>query len=342
VTRPDYIARGGDLVMAQPLELHGATMYSFLVAADLAALTRMIDQQLNAVTASTGTIYRPLVPMAAIVCAGIDQAFSTTPPDSLKGWMGERDFGVWIPVIAGTMVEGSWKPGRIAWYLPYVFVDNVAAMVTGREIFGFSKQIAVLAMPPSPGSPGMFSIDALVIPTFSPSSQAEDLRLVTLTSCESAVAPEGTWSDDAEAAEAVWGRIKQGFFDPAHGLATPTAPPAGPGFTPVGPIAGWDTIKNLIDDLATRDVPMVFLKQFRDATDPTKACYQAVIEAPAHLDRFYGGWFTHPHDVVIRPCASHPIVAECGLGGQVMRADLGFWCRMDFTMRPGKVIAEAT
>lgn len=326
MTRPDYIARGGDLVMAAPLQLCGATMYSFLVGADLTALTRMIDQQLNAVTAASGTIYRPLLPMAAIVCAGIDQAYSTTPPDSLKGWMGERDFGIWIPVIAGTMVDGSWRPGRIAWYLPYVFVDNVAAMVTGREIFGFFKQTAALAMPPTPSAPGMFSIDALVIPTYAPSSQAETLRLVTLTSAGPSVAPDGGWPSHREAVDAIWDRIKQAFFDPAHGL----------------PITGWDLIKNLIEDIATGDVPMVFLKQFRDAGDPTKACYQAVIEAPAHLDKFYAGWFTHPHDVVILPAASHPIVAECGLPGHAMRSELGFWCRMDFTMRPGKVIAEAT
>jgi len=326
VTRPDYIARGGDLVMAQPLALRGATMYSFLVPADLGALTRMVDAQLNAVTAASGTVYKPLLPMAAIVCAGIDQACSTTPPDAEKGWMGERDFGVWIPVIAGTMERGVWRPGRIAWYLPYVFVDNVAAMVTGREIFGFFKQTAALAMPATPRAPGMFSIDALVIRRFTPTSQAETLRLLTLTSAAPEVAPDGGWRDRAEAAEAVWDRIRQGFFEAARGL----------------PITAWDLVKNLLADLTTGDVPMVFLKQFRDIEDPRKACYQAVVEAPAHLDRFYGGWFTHPHDVAILPCDSHPIAAECGLAGPTLRAELGFWCRMDFTMRAGKVIAEAT
>jgi hypothetical protein len=86
----------------------------------------------------------------------------------------------------------------------------------------------------------------------------------------------------------------------------------------------------------------VFLKQFRDAGDPTKACYQAVIEAPAHLEKFYAGWFTHPHDIAITPCDSHPIVAECGLGGANIRSKLGFWCQMDFVMQPGKVVSENT
>jgi hypothetical protein len=326
VTRPDYIARGGDLVMAPPLELKGATMYSFLVSADLAALTRVVDSQLNAVTAASGTVYKPLLPMAAIVAADITKSYSTTPPDSLKGWMGERDFGVWIPVIAGTMSGGTWKPGKIGWYLPYVFVDNVAAMVTGREVFGFFKQTATLAMPAAPTSSGSFSIDALAIPKYSPESQAETVRLMTMTSSEGAVAPAGAWSGVRDAADALWQELKRVFFDGARDIA----------------VGAWDVMKNLLEDLVTGDVPMVFLKQFRDAGDPTKACYQAVIEAPAHLEKFYGGWFTHPHDIsILTPCDSHPIVSECGLAGASIRAELGFWCRMDFVMQPGKVVAES-
>jgi hypothetical protein len=325
VTRPDYIARGGDLVMAPPLELLGATMYSFLVGADLGALTRMIDAQLNAVTAARGTIYKPLLPMAAIVCANITKSYSTTPPDSKKGWMSERDFGVWIPVVAGTTSGGTWKPGRIGWYLPYVFVDNVAAMVTGREVFGFFKQTATLAMPAAPSDSGAFSIDALTIEQFSPSSEAAVVRLMTMTSTEGAAAPAGAWTGVRDAADAVWHELKRLFFDGARGLA----------------VDAWDVMKNLLDDLVTGDVPMVFLKQFRDAGDATKACYQAVIEAPAHLEKFYRGWFAHPHDIAIKPCDSHPIVAECGLASAQIRSELGFWCQMDFIMQPGRVIAES-
>lgn len=328
MTRPDYIARGGELVLSPPFAQLGTTMYSFLVGADLGALTRMVDAQLNAVSAAAGTIYKPLLPMAAIVCAQLTQGYSLTPPDSQRGWMGELDFGVWIPVIAGTMDGATWKPGRICWYQPYVFVDNVAAMATGREVYGFFKQACALAMPVSPSAPGMFTIDALVIRTFSPASQAQTLRLLTATSIEARPAPEGAWTSVRDAAEAVWSRVKRGFFDAVDATQLP--------------ITAWDAVKNLLEDLITRDVPMVFLKQFRDATVAAKACYQAVIEAPGHLDRFYAGWFTHPHEIEILDCASHPIIADCGLAGPTVRAEIGFWCRMDFTMQPGRVVAGST
>ncbi len=330
-TLPNYIARGGELVMAPPLALRGTTMYSFLVNAELGALARMIDAQLNAVSASSGTVYKPLLPMVAIVCAGADDSSSRTPPDSLKGWMGERDFGVWVPVVAGEMRDGVWRPKRICWYLPYVFVDNVAAMVTGREVYGFFKQQAQLNMPPTPRSRGMFSIDALVIPKFTPDSQAEVLRLLTITSASGdGTAPEGAWTTVREAADALLELLKKNWFDGRDEVNDGRA------------ISLWELAKQLLEQLVSGNVPLVFLKQFRDAGVAAKACYQAVVEAPAHLERLYAGWFTHPHDIAITPADSHPIVAECGLAGHQIRSELGFWVKMDFVMQPGVVIASTT
>jgi hypothetical protein len=323
---PDYISRGGDIVLAPPLLLRDTTMYSFLVSADLRALTRLVDAQLNAVSAASGLVYKPVLPLAAIVCAGSSDSSSQTPPDSDKGWMGERDFGIWIPVVAGTMEGGVWIPRRILWYLPYVFVDNVAAMATGREVYGFFKQIAALAMPPSPLARGMFAIDTLVIPTFTPASQAEVLRLMTITSTEDRAAPTGTWATVEEAAAALWAETKRRFFDGQDGL----------------PILEWTVIEDLLEGLLSGDVPIVFLKQFRDAGVAAKACYQAIVEAPAHLQRLYAGWFTHPHDIAITQVDSHPIVAECGFAGAQLRSEFGFWVHMDFVMQPGTVVAQTS
>ena len=313
--RPPYIPRGGDLAMMPPLALTSATMYSFLVPADLGALTTMIDAQLNAVTAPSGTTYRPLMPAVSIVCADIKKSFSTTRPDAQKGWMAERDFGVWVPVVD--------NKGRIAWYLPYVFVDNVAAMVTGREVFGFFKQTATLAMPPSPQVQGPFTIDALVIQTFSPDSEAKSIRLMTATSTKAQPAPEGRWANTLDGLEMIWKDL----------LAIR-------GDTRNLPLTREQEFKDALTMLLTGNVPMLFLKQFRDETTDQRACYQAVIEAPARLDKFHGGWVTHPHDIVIAPADSHPIAKDCGLGAGPLHSQLGFWCQMDFTMMPGRVVAE--
>ena len=158
--------------MAPPLELHERDDVLVPRRGRLATRSRAIcDSQLNAVDGAE----RHLLQAADADgrdrrAPNITKSYSTTPPDSQKGWMGERDFGVWVPVVK---YHGG-KPGKIGWYLPYVFVDNVAAMVTGREVFGFFKQTATLAMPRAPSAPGAFSIDALVIPKFSPESRGPD------------------------------------------------------------------------------------------------------------------------------------------------------------------------
>jgi hypothetical protein len=330
MTRPDYIARGGDLVMSQPLALHGATMYSFLIGADLGALRRMCETQLDPV-ANGAFVYRPLLPMAAVVCADITRSWSLTPPDSEKGWMAERDFGIWVPLAAGTEdAEGRFHVDRIGWYLPYVFVDNVAAMVTGRDVYGFFKQTAALAMPPSPTSEGSFTTDALVIERFSPESTASTVRLLEVTPADGhgAPAPAGgrPWGSALEALEAMLGDLRRLFFDVEH---------AGP-----LPVPSWELVKTLLADAIHGLVPMIFLKQLRDVEDPTKACYQAVIEAPSKLQAWHGGGLVHPHDVTILPCDSHPIARDLGLAGATVRAELGFWTQMDFVMEAGKVVAE--
>lgn len=325
---PKYIRRGGDIVMAPPLELRDTIMYSFLVDADLGALTRMLDAQLNAVSAPHGVVYKPLLPMVAVVCASAGDSHSTEPPDSQKGWMGERDFGIWVPVVAGRQEGGIWKPERLCWYLPYVFVDNVAAMATGREVYGFFKELATLNMPPSPWARGMFSIDTLVIPKFSPGSQAEVLRLLTITAAGPSPESGKTWGNLREATDALWDELKRTFFDGKSSDALP--------------ISLWQLIKELLETIVSGDVPLVFLKQFRDAGLEDLACYQAVVEAPAHLQRLYAGWFTPPHDLTIAEFDSHPIIAECGLAGPVVRSQLGFWVKMDFVMQPGRVVASST
>ncbi|MCA9677580.1 MAG: hypothetical protein H6708_26645 [Kofleriaceae bacterium] len=325
MTTPEYIQRGGDLVMAQPLELKDATMYSFLVGADLDALTKICDAQLNAVTGGA-TVYKPMLPMATVVCADIAKSYSLTPPDSTKGWMAERDFGIWVPLVAGTMDGGTFKPDRLVWYLPYVFVDNVAAMVTGRDVFGFFKQTATLTMPATPTTEGAFTADALVIQTFSPDAQAQTLQLLEVTSTAGVPSPGGGWTSPVKAIEALLGDLKRLFFDVVD--------------TALLPLSDWKMVETLLKDAVEGLVPMVFLKQYRDATDPGRACYQAVIEAPAKLQAWHDGGLCHPHDVVITPCDSHPIVAECGLAGPTVRSELGFWTRIDFVMEAGQVIAQ--
>ncbi len=72
------------------------------------------------------------------------------------------------------------------------------------------------------------------------------------------------------------------------------------------------------------------------------ACANAAVlveRDDAYLAKLHDGWFAHPHDITIVPVDSHPIVAECGLASGSLRSSLAFWCKMDFVMEAGKVVA---
>ncbi len=315
---PAYIEVGGAIVMCQPVVLESATMYSLLLEADPRALAALVAGQLGPVLGDD-VEYRPLMPMVCMVCADIAKSFSQNLPGRDKGWMRERDFGFWVPLVRGRRRNGGFVPEQLVWYLPYVFVDNVAAMATGRDVWGFHKQTATLAMPAEAGQ-GDFTVDTLFIRQFAPQSEGEVSRLVTATPT-GGLTREARWSGNGF--ETLLTAVEQWLGDRRE-LA---------GFS-------WDLVRSLWRELQTGEVPMVFLKQLRDAGDGSRACYQAVIEAPARLTGFHGGGFLSAHEVVITAADSHPIAGDLGLGSAAVSSPLGFWTAIDFVMDNGRVIAE--
>jgi hypothetical protein len=83
-------------------------------------------------------------------------------------------------------------------------------------------------------------------------------------------------------------------------------------------------------------MPLVFLKQFRDAVDGTRACYQAIIEADAQITRFGGfGMLPGNYEVKVEPLSSHPFVEDFGLPASRLTAKIAFYANYDFTMNMG-------
>ncbi len=85
---------------------------------------------------------------------------------------------------------------------------------------------------------------------------------------------------------------------------------------------------------------MIFLKQFRDHADGNLACYQAVVEALVRVGAFRSaGWLPGTYEVAIESYASHPIVADLGLGSGKPPVVAAAYLDFDFTMEDGKVVA---
>jgi len=83
-------------------------------------------------------------------------------------------------------------------------------------------------------------------------------------------------------------------------------------------------------------IPLVFLKQFRDAQNTHKACYQRLIEAPLKVETFFeGGIFLNSYTLNIASLASHPLAQNLGLSGAEQKSTLGAWMQVDFVLGNG-------
>jgi hypothetical protein len=100
----------------------------------------------------------------------------------------------------------------------------------------------------------------------------------------------------------------------------------------------WNLFVATFEDMLGGHVPMVFLKQFRDVTQPKAACYQAIVEANATINGFSGaGFLPGGWDLRMQSYASVDMPAHLGFLPR-QRLDLGFYVYFSFSMDLGKEV----
>ena len=94
---------------------------------------------------------------------------------------------------------------------------------------------------------------------------------------------------------------------------------------------------DLITDMVTHTT-LVFLKQFRDVSCATKACYQAVVEAPLvvdPVDASYERLDPALFELTVQSWASDPIAEELGIAvDQPIAPERAFHARFGFDIQP--------
>jgi hypothetical protein len=306
---PDYIdAESGFPVFRGPYLQKDAQLAAFLFPADLAALTTLCAQTLNTVPSSPFE-YIPLMPNLLVIYADM-LVSSMDERDSKVGLIPETEVGFWLLTVAMQKTATGTVPHHLAWFIPYLLVDEGNAIATGREVYGFNKQAATFGKVLDIQTP-QFSTDVLGFQYFAPEAIAQKERLLEVYS-SAPHPPKSQWND--------WETAKSNL----SGMLLPQVR------NDLG-----EGIVAFATQAALQNIPLVFLKQFRHAADPQKACYQAIIEAPLQLKTFHsGGFFSQAHEMNLRSLESHPLAQKLGVKEQ-QASNMGVWLKVDFILGLG-------
>jgi hypothetical protein len=298
----------GEVAMMPPGLVSGARVTLFPIRIEPDRLQRRVDQGLNA--ASGGAVSYRVLGSWILLCF-LDAPKLTSPHEPI-GYLPDRECAIWVPLFEH---RRGHRGGRLAMWMPYLFVDSDIAMATGREVWGFQKSIATLETPGDPGSSG-FTLTTRIFPTFSPDTEGVPAPLIRVRTAGPA-APS-MWSDLEEAARGMLSHL---------GVSLKIA------------VEGTEVVLDLLEMALTRRIPVVNLQQFRDAADPTLACYQAIIGSDLEVTAFRGGGLLGgTHSVTVIDCASHDLIGDLGLPGADFEAGAGLWVEMDFLALPGSEI----
>jgi hypothetical protein len=256
-----YVEWNGDWSRRQAATIEEAELYLFPIkVSDPSKLTDICKDRIN-VPSNGDVIASPwapggVAPFVLLTAARFAGIRSDAPGETLTGHIDELDFGFFAPVTVS--VKGQDR-GLFA-LNPFLYVDNPAGVIMGREIFGFPKIQGEIGWSPSILE---FDLHSLAFKTNLPETKATSELLVSLRR---------------------WSLLS--FFAPWLGSST-SEPIEGEGvpgtlIALVNEILGALGATGLGAGFTSIRLPL--LKQYRSAEPGNDASYQRVVQAAFQVE----------------------------------------------------------
>lgn len=308
---PPFIERGGEQIHRGPYQQDATDLRAFFIRGDRRRLTALCERSFAA--PSGGAIRcRPLSDLIVLSFAQIGRLGSRDPAHRERGWVTEIDVAFWIPVLVD-IIQGGAAQRSLAWVIPYIFVDQSCAMITGREVYGFPKAQGRFEIPATPPSDEPYRVFAPVLETFAPTTPLVEHEILELRR-RAAPTTAPTPITLREALE----------------LALGDAPLATLG-------AGLGGLPGLLRG----EVPVLLLRQLRDLADPSRAAFQEILLAPARTTALRSSApIVGEFELELFDTASYPIARDLGLA-PVTPIRAAFHLDFDFTMERGRTLFMA-
>lgn len=317
MTLPRYIEYGGRVSSPAPFLTTGGTLRAIPLKADAGKLDEIVDRTLNG--PAQGTVeYRAIGSSVLLQLGGFDAVRCTLPPFDTWGTVEEVQASFWIPVVQGREVMGTFVAERFGMTAPYVIVDNPMSYVGGRDVYGYAKSQGKFT--PADGIGEKASVKVYG-GDFTPSSKAKWRPFLDV---EAITPAPGTVASALAGAAQVAAEFVPGFLQALADDSDLVMP-------------GFKLQAQLVKALAKGQGNQIFLKQFRDAADGTRACYQAIVEGPVTVSKVRATPTGRTWRVTLHDLDSHPIGDELGL--QTQDVGTAFDVEIDFTVEPGVEVA---
>ena len=309
---PAFVEHGGEIANRHPADAINSRMYGFVVDADHGVLNRYCDRVFNKPSGGTEH-WRAAGGEVLVNFVDIPTMGSIDPLDRQLGVCAEREAAIWFPVV-------DTERDRFAWAIPYMYVDSALALAGGREVYGFPKQLGVLEIPRTSSAPSSLSVDTVTLAHFAPDSVASNHRVITVSRPEPESPLSLPWGHPAEALDSI-GHALLSTVDGTHHNAPEAL---------------------FFGQMVKEDIPMLLLKQFRDAHQQGAACYQALLRVDMAVTHFRtGGLLPSDYTVTFAALDGQPIARELGVEPTV-RPRLAFWLEFDFVVQLAHILWEAT
>jgi len=281
------IVQDGDPQMPPPYSFPGVSIRNFPLSADPEKLQQLCDNRLNTILGTPGE--RKCEYRIDKDDSFVDLNVLTYPrmySNELEniGYISQHELYFGLSVYKH-MLQGSEVPPERTIFVPYIFVDNVWSLISGREVMGYPKLRASFQPLPSEAYPIIVSTDVLT--EYSPKTSQTFRPLVEIYESRASSA----FTDQQGDTPWPWGALDN--------LALPSP-----------------QVKGARVGIA---FPIIQLKQIRDSEETDRACYQALVSSKIIASTFQQRTDLDPAEIKIHRYDNLRIAEVLGLGDGVLK-----------------------
>ncbi len=316
MSMPSYISYSGvgESSWPAPGVFADSILTGFFVPADHASMQTLVDSILNNLPSSPMR-YEVLGSNMFCTFMQIGKCYSGS---AQTGYFPYREAMLVIPLLQWR--KGHILPELVAWPA-YMIPDEVIPTVTGREGWGYPKSIGSIEVPADKNGSAPFSLSTMIFKRLNNDCMGSKQTLFSITHLGlNASDPVEDLDEFSSSLSSFFNNldVEAKVLDKiTHDLLHASA-----GFT----------------------LTNINLKQFRDATETDKACYQSLTTAPLVMTNFRSGrLLTGDLNFFAERCQSHQIIEQFGLtapsdGNANVPVHLGIEIALDFEIRAGTTV----